>query len=221
MDAQKLSHAHTLATAKAGEAQAVRLMQAVLAAAAALIPTRRGAPCDTPSSSPRWPPPAGRLRHPPQRTGGREDPGHQRLPRQPAAVGGRHPHQGPGRPHEDRHRAGRRRRAPGHRGAAAAREEPEPRLRRRGRPDRRHAAAVGAVQGRADDRVAGADGAGSQRGRQPRVRQGRGRTAAHAERRLRRPTAARARSRSRARSSSTWRPARSTRPARRCCRPTT
>jgi 5'-nucleotidase len=34
-------------------------------------------------------------------------------------------------------------------------EEPQPRLRRRRRPDRRHAAAVGAVQGRADDRVAG------------------------------------------------------------------
>lgn len=32
MDAQALSHAHTLATAKAGEAQALRLMQAVLAA---------------------------------------------------------------------------------------------------------------------------------------------------------------------------------------------
>jgi purine-nucleoside phosphorylase len=32
MDTQALSHAHTLATAKAGEAQALRLMQAVLAA---------------------------------------------------------------------------------------------------------------------------------------------------------------------------------------------
>jgi purine-nucleoside phosphorylase len=32
MDSQTLSHAHTLATAKVGEAQALRLMRAVLAA---------------------------------------------------------------------------------------------------------------------------------------------------------------------------------------------
>jgi len=33
IDSQPLSHAHTLAAAKSGEAQALRLMQAVLAAA--------------------------------------------------------------------------------------------------------------------------------------------------------------------------------------------
>ena len=98
---------------------------------------------------------------------------------------------------QDDQRAGRRRRAPGHRGRRVAREEPEPHLRRRGRPGRRHAAAVGAVPRRADDRGAGPDGAGGQRGRQPRVRQGRVPSccACSAAAAIR-PTAARGRSRS-------------------------
>ena len=71
-------------------------------------------------------------------------------------------------------------------------------------------AAVGAVPRRADGRSAGRDGARGQRGRQPRVRQGRDRAAAHAGRRLpARSTAARGRSRSRARASGTSRRARS------------
>ena len=53
-----------------------------------------------------------------------------------------------------------------------------------GRPDRRQPAAVGAVPRRADDRGDERDRARPQRGRQPRVRRGRGRAAAHAERRL-------------------------------------
>ena len=78
-------------------------------------------------------------------------------------------------------------------GGRIAREEPESHPRRRRRPDRRDAAAVGAVPRRADGRSAGCDGARGQLGRQPRVRRGHDRAAAHARRRLpARSTAARA-----------------------------
>jgi hypothetical protein len=84
--------------------------------------------------------------------------GDERLPRPSAAAAGLPAAQC--RRQRDPHRRGRRRGA-GQRRPAAARRAGAPCVRRRRRPDRRLAAAVGAVQGRADDRVAVADGAGS------------------------------------------------------------
>ena len=82
-------------------------------------------------------------------------------------------------------RTGRRRRVPRHPRpqleAAASRNTPG---RVGGRPDRRQPAAVGAVPRRADDRGDEPDRPRPERGRQPRVRRGRRRAAAHAARRV-------------------------------------
>ncbi len=118
------------------------------------------------------------------RPGGSEDPGDQRLPRQPAATARRHPHPRSAGRQQDGQRRRRRRRASGQRAQRVAREESEPHLRRRRRPGRRQPAGLGAVPRRADGRGARPDGPGGQCGGQPRVRPRQRRAAAAATRRL-------------------------------------
>ena len=150
------------------------------------------------------------------------DPRHQRLSRQPQAAAGRHLHPGPAGQEQADRGPGRRGRAHGNARQAAARQQEEQRVRRRGRPDRREPAAFRPVPRRADHRIPLPDGARDHRGRQPRVRRGQRASCCACRTAAAIPSpAAAARARSPAPSSATSPPAPSTRaPARPCCPPT-
>ena len=110
---------------------------------------------------------------------------HQRLPRQPRPAAGILRRRDPAqrrRHHHERRR--RRRRISLYRVAAGPRRAPEHRYRVGRRQHRREPAALGGVPRRADDPGAQQDGRLRRHRRQPRVRRGLGRAAAHAVRRL-------------------------------------